>query len=317
MRPMQARDVSVLLSRDLVRITRREALALCAAPLVAQNRTRVAVTMDDVRWQKIPEEHRPEAETRLLDHLGKTRAYLFAIGECVDNEHGSSVLKQWSAAGHWIGNHTYSHRALLGRITPEEFESDILHNDEVLKKYSAFHKWFRFPMLKEGHTRTIRDRLRVFLAQHGYRNGAVTIDASDWYYNARLLARVERNHGFDVKLYREPYLNHIWNRAQFYDQLSRDLLGRSVSHTLLIHYNFLNSLFLGDLLEMFRAKGWVIVGADEAFSDPVFERHPDTAPAGESLLWALAKETGRFENRLRYPGEDDSYEKPVLDQLGL
>jgi hypothetical protein len=68
---------------------------------------------------------------------------------------------------------------------------------------------------------------------------------------------------------------------------------------------------------MFRSKGWIIVGADEAFSDPVFTRTPDTVPAGESLIWALAKETGRFEGRLRYPGEDDSYEKPVLDRLRL
>jgi hypothetical protein len=68
---------------------------------------------------------------------------------------------------------------------------------------------------------------------------------------------------------------------------------------------------------MFRAKGWGIVDAEEAFSDPVFTREPDTVPAGESLLWALAKETGKFESRLRYPGEDDVYEKPLLDRLHL
>ena len=68
---------------------------------------------------------------------------------------------------------------------------------------------------------------------------------------------------------------------------------------------------------MFLSKGWGIAGADEAFSDSVFNRQPDTAPAGESLIWALAKESGKFEGRLRYPGEDDTYEKPVLDQLRL
>ena len=40
-------------------------------------------------------------------------------------------------------------------------------------------------------------------------------------------------------------------------------------------------------------------------------------PAGESLIWALAKETGRFESSLRYPGEDGGYEKPKMDALGL
>ena len=273
--------------------------------------------MDDVRWQLIPEDRRPEAEERLLAHLGNTRAFLFAIGESVDNAHGSTILKRWSAAGHRIANHTYSHQALFGKITPEEFEADILRNDDLLRGYSGFRKWFRFPALKEGQTRELRDRFRGFLAQHGYRNGAVTIDASDWYYNQRLLARIAADRVFDATPYRQPYLDHIWNRAQFYDRLSRDVLGRSVPHTLLIHYNLLNSLFLGDLLAMFRSKGWGVIDAEEAFSDKVFTRRPDTAPAGESLIWALAKETGKFEDRLRYPGEDDVYEKPLLDRLSL
>lgn len=36
-----------------------------------------------------------------------------------------------------------------------------------------------------------------------------------------------------------------------------------------------------------------------------------------SLVWALAKETGKFDGLLRYPGEDDEYEKPIMDALGL
>jgi len=284
---------------------------------MAQTRPRVAVTIDDVRWQMIPEDRRSEAEERILGHLNKTRAFLFAIGQSVDNPHGSAILRRWSAAGHRIGNHTYSHQPLFGKISPDEFEADVLRNDNVLRGYSGFRKWFRFPALNEGQTRELRDRYRSFLAQHGYRNGAVTIDASDWYYDQRLNARLKAQRIFDVTLYRQPYLDHIWDRAQFYDQLSRDLLGRSVPHTLLIHYNLLNSLFLGDLLAMFRYKGWGVIDAEEAFSDEVFTRQPDTAPAGQSLIWAIAKESGKFENRLRYPGEDDVYEKPVLDGLGL
>ena len=147
--------------------------------------------MDDVRWEIIPEDRRSEAEESLLEHLGTTQAFLFAIGQNVDNPQGASILKRWSAAGHRIGNHTYSHRLLFGKIAPEEFEADILRNEDVLRGYSGFRKWFRFPALKEGQTRELRDRFRSFLAQHGYRNGAVTIDASDWYYNQRLLARIK------------------------------------------------------------------------------------------------------------------------------
>jgi hypothetical protein len=273
--------------------------------------------MDDVWWQKIPETRRVEAEDRLLDALHGTRVFLFAIGQAVDNEHGSRILKSWSDAGHLIGNHTYDHIPLTGRTTPPEFEAGILQNEQALRGYSGFRKWFRFPSLKEGATREIRDRLRQFLASNSYRNGAVTIDASDWYYNQRLLDRVQSDPSFDVNRYREPYLSHIWDRAQYYDSLSREVLGRGVAHTLLIHYNLLNALFLSDLLAMFRSKGWGIVDAGEAFADKVFIRQPDIVPAGESLIWALAKETRKFDSRLRYPGEDDVYEKPVLDRLRL
>jgi hypothetical protein len=76
-------------------------------------------------------------------------------------------------------------------------------------------------------------------------------------------------------------------------------------------------LFLGDVLDNFRRRGWQTIDAEEAYRDPVFRLAPKTVPAGESLLWALAKETGKFNDVLRYPGEDDVYEKPKLDRLGL
>jgi peptidoglycan/xylan/chitin deacetylase (PgdA/CDA1 family) len=298
-------------------ISRREALLLCAAPVVAQVRPKVAITLDDVQWQKIPEARRAEAEDRLLSSLSKTKSFLFAIGRSVDNEHGERILKSWSSAGHHIGNHTYDHVPLTGQTTPEAFEAGILRTDNLLRMYAGFRKWFRFPALKEGRTPEVRDRLRAFLELHGYRNGSVTIDTSDWYYNQRLQDRLEADKTFDVRRYRQPYLDHIWDRAQYYDQLSVGVLGRHVAHTLLVHFNLLSSLFLADVLEMFRSQGWGIVDADEAFSDPVFDRRPDIAPAGESLIWALAKETGKFGGSLRYPGEDDTYEKPLLDRAGI
>jgi peptidoglycan-N-acetylglucosamine deacetylase len=147
--------------------------------------------------------------------------------------------------------------------------------------------------------------------------GHVTIDASDWYYDQRLRERLTAEPGFDVTRYREPYLKHLWDRATYYDGLSRKVLGRSVPHTILVHYNLINSLFLGDALTMFQTQGWNLVAAKQAYKDAIFTRQPQIAPAGESLLWALAKETGTFDFMLRYPGEDDVYEKPILDRLGL
>ena len=60
-----------------------------------------------------------------------------------------------------------------------------------------------------------------------------------------------------------------------------------------------------------------MIDAAVAFQDPVFSSMPNITPAGESLIWALAKESGKFEGKLRYPGEDSVYEKANMDRLGL
>jgi hypothetical protein len=44
---------------------------------------------------------------------------------------------------------------------------------------------------------------------------------------------------------------------------------------------------------------------------------PDVLPAGQSLVWSLAKADGRFGKQLRYPGEDGDYEAPKMDAAGL
>lgn len=86
---------------------------------------------------------------------------------------------------------------------------------------------------------------------------------------------------------------------------------------MLIHHNLLNALFLGDVMNMFKEKGWKLISAREAFSDKAFLDLPANTPAGEGLLWAKARESGKFESLLRYPAEDSRYEEEKMRQLGL
>ena len=244
------------------------------------------------------------------------KAVAFICGRQVDSEVGKHILQAWNDAGRSIGNHTYSHWYYHKRGV-EEFEADILRCEELIKTYSHFTKLFRFPMLKEGDTVERRDKLRAFLKGRGYRMGYVTIDASDWYVDERLRARLKQGSKADLTDYRKFYLGHIWERALYYDGLSRRALGRSVKHTLLIHHNILNKLFLGDLLTMFEHKGWKLIDAPDAYTDAVCDAEPKILPAGESILLAIAKETRKFDKDLRYPGEDSEYEKPKMDKLGL
>lgn len=279
----------------------------------------IAITMDDFNLFGATQTIAERRNRALLDALrahSNLKAAAFICGRNIDSALGRGIVKEWGDAGHMISNHTYSHWFYPSHSF-EEFAQDTLRVETLIRDMPGFTKRFRFPALKEGNTLERRDKMRAFLKSHGYGMGYVTVDASDWYIDQRLCARLAQNPKADLTGYRDYYLNHLFDRATFYDSLSRKALGRSVKHTLLIHHNVLNEFFLGDALRMFQSKGWRLIDAAEAFADPVFSTAPDILPAGESIIWALAKESGKFNDVLRYPGEDDIYEKPKMDQLGL
>jgi peptidoglycan/xylan/chitin deacetylase (PgdA/CDA1 family) len=280
----------------------------------------IAITIDDPDQNAddtplLSLEQRNEAILQAL-RQEQLHAALFVCGMRVDNPEGKEHLLAWNRAGHLIGNHSYSH-FFFPRAGFETFSADVLRGEAVIANLTQFHRLFRFPYLKEGSTREQRDRMREFLKSRGYRQGYVTIDTSDWAIDARLRKKLDVNPKADLDPYRQFYLEHIWTRASYYDQLALDVLGRPVKHTLLLHHSLLNALFLPDLLDMFKSKGWKLTDASEVLNDPVFSAAPDVVPAGESIIWQLAKETGRFDDKLRYPAEDGAYEDARMNELGL
>lgn len=285
-----------------------------------QSGPQVAITMDDFSWANPVKLSAAERNAAILGALKghSVKAAAFVIGRNADSETGRTLLREWNNAGHLICNHTYSHRNYNAEsMTTGAYAEDILKAEKVLQDFTRYRKLFRFPMLKEGNTALKRDGLRKFLKQHSYRTGHVTIDNSDWIVDERLRARLVKDPQADVSPYRDYYLKHMWDRAVYYDDLARKVTGRNVKHTILTHFNLLNGLFLADLMEMFKQKGWQLIDAEEAFTDPVFQAEPKVLPAGESIVWSLAKESGKIDKDLRYPAEDGEIERAAMDKLGL
>jgi len=290
------------------------AWVLLACPLGAAAQS-VALTFDDgfdalvnpdaARWN--------EAMLRALA-AGKVTAMLLPAGRAADNPAGFELVKAWGTAGHTVGNHSYSHQNFGSeKIDARAFIADVQKADVVLRQSPGWKRFFRFPYLKEGATAERRDAMRQWLREHDYRVAAASIDASDWYYSDRFAKWREAHPGEDLGPHRDAYLAHLWDRAQYYDGLSRQVLGRSAKHVLVLHTNAINAAFLPDVIAMFKSKGWKIIPALEAFADPLYSMKPNTLPAGESILWALAKERGV--NGLRYPAEDGPYEQAILDRV--
>jgi peptidoglycan/xylan/chitin deacetylase (PgdA/CDA1 family) len=308
----------------------KSSLALAAASLApglegAASGPEVALTFDDPTTNGGARLSPAALNDALLEALGRHRlkSVLFVCGKRVASEPGRDLVASWDRAGHLIGNHSFSHLNFnaepdadgSGGVSLADFEQDLVKNEAILGGHFA--RLFRFPFFKEGDTKEKRDGMRAFLKARGYGIGRATIDASDWAIDARLRRRLQKDPEADLLPYRDFLLEHILERAEFYDTLARNVLGHGVRHTLLLHHSQLNALFLPDLIGRFLSRGWKVIDADLAYADPVYLRNPEILPAGESLIWALAKETGRFEERLRYPGEDDVYENPRMDSLKL
>ena len=261
-----------------------------------------------------------EANKRILAALKthEVKAALFVCGKRVDPPETSGLIAEWDDAGHLICNHSYSHLMFNdSAITFDRYAADFIHNEPVIAPYRHRAQLFRYPFLKEGDTAEKRDRFRALLKERNYKIGHVTVDASDWYVDARMRERMQKDPQVKLDPYRDYLVAHLLDRAAFYRQLSIDVLGREIPHTLLIHYSYMNALFLPDVLHAFEQAGWKWIDVDRAYQDPFFQREPQILPAGESLVWALAKESGKFDSRLRYPGEDGDYEKSKMDALGL
>lgn len=281
---------------------------------------KIAFTFDDGSIQDFGEYKLEAWNQRLLDQLKKhkIKAILFSAGANKSSPKGKYVLSSWNNSGHLIANHTFSHVYFNSENTTlEAFKLELVKNDRIIKPYSNYFPYFRFPYLKEGDTKEKVDGFRAFMKQKGYKNGYVTIDASDWYIDARLVKRLEENPKADLSGYKNYYKNHLFDRARYYDSLAYQLTNRRINHVLLLHHNLAAALFLDDLISYFKDKGWDVIDADQAYKDSIYNEVPTPIPAGESLIWALAKQSGRFEKELRYPAEDGEYEKPLMDQLGL
>lgn len=275
----------------------------------------IAITIDDPTIIETPKFTWQERDSLILRALEKhkIKVALFVCGMRVDNFNGTKILNNWNSRNHLICNHSYSHLYYNSKSkTSKIFIADFKKGDSIIRSYKNYTKIFRFPYLKEGNTIGKRDSMRVAMRKEGYKNGHVTIDASDWYIDAQITEVLNKNKNSDLTPYKEYYINHILDRATYYDSLAHLVFKRDIKHTLLIHHSLLNALFLDDLLTALKVNGWKIIDAKKAYKDSVFLKQPNIEPCGESIIWQCAKIIQAISKTLRYPAEDEEYEKDPL-----
>ena len=251
---------------------------------------------------------------QLKQHQLKSMIYpsVIKIGDYA----GLQLVKEWGRQGHRIANHSELHLNLnKDQISSQQYIAGIQRAEQVFRPLPGWVARYRYPFLKEGNTQEKRDSVAQYLKQQGYQSGAVSIDASDWFYNLKYLSYQKQKNTAQLERLKQAYIAHLLDRAAYYDQLAVETIGYSPKHVLLLHVNAINAAFLNDVIEAFEKQGWQWIETEQAYTDPLYQQHPDILPAGESLIWSLAKQKGQ--TKLRYPAEDAPYEQDNLKRFDL
>ncbi|AFK63541.1 polysaccharide deacetylase [Advenella kashmirensis WT001] len=308
--PLQKRYICML---DILRVL---FVLIMVAGSCAQAK-QISVSFDD----GLNPDTNPEAVTinqALLSQLGENniQAIIYPSLIKLGGSAGLQLVAQWGMQGHAIGNHSERHLNLnKEQVSVADYIAGIAGAERQLQTLPGWTARYRFPFLKEGDTRQKRDAVRQWLNDRGYRSAAVSIDASDWFYNIRYLAYEKAGKTDSLARLKKAYIRHLLDRADYYDDLGKKTLGYSPKHVILLHTNKINAQSLSDIIAAFKAHGWEWIDPETAYADPLYRQQPDVIPAGESIIWSIAKNNGN--TTLRYPAEDAPYEFENLRRFGL
>jgi peptidoglycan-N-acetylglucosamine deacetylase len=255
---------------------------------------RIAVTLDDLPWQGATAggETRLQATQRLLEALRARGVPATGFVNCDRIEPGEPILEAWLAAGMDLGNHTSRHLD-LNRAELKDWLSDVESCHAVLARLGPrAPRYFRYPMLHQGATEERREAAAAELRRLGYANAHVTVDNSEWILGGAYSRALKR--GGDPAARRalgERYVQHLAAAVAHFDRLSKEALGRSIPHVLLLHVNALAADHLGEALDALRGQGATFISLDEALADPAYaEPERYVGPKGLSWLYRIHPE---------------------------
>ena len=209
---------------------------------------------------------------------------LYKLGEVDDR---MKALAMWPEYGFELGNHTFSH-ASLNRVPLKDWEEEVIRGESVtrilLAPYNLQLRYFRHPYLDTGRDLETRRQAEAFLVSRGYRIAPVTMDAWDWMY-ASVYEDARRRS--DTELEQQlvsSYLSYTGAVFDYYEKLSKELIGYEPKQILLLHGNWLEADHIQVLLDLLRKRGYKFVTLQEALSDPAYSL-PDEYVGEEGTNW--------------------------------
>lgn len=270
----------------------------CPSAVTAQNPPprEIAITIDDLpagNANSMTGAEIDEMTAKLLGtlHAQKVPAVGFVNERKLykEGEYDARIkaLSMWLDDGLELGNHTFSHSS-LNNVPLQFWEDDVIRGESVTRFLQSKHnmkmRYFRHPYLDVGRDLQTRRAAEAFLVGRGYRIAPVTMDAWDWMY-ARVYEDARK--GGDKDLQQKlvaSYLTYTSAVFDYYEKLSKELIGYEPKQILLLHGNWLEADHIGELIDLLRKRGYQFVKLGDALSDPAYSM-PDEFVADEGSGW--------------------------------
>ena len=190
------------------------------------------------------------------------------------NNEKVELLKLWIDAGNELGNHTYSHMN-YHNVNLEEYGKDILKGEQIIRplseKYGKEFRYFRHPYLRSGANKETSDSLKAFLISKDYIEAPVTIDNEEYLFAKAYAVAIRKGNDELAENVAKEYLKYMEDQLEYFEKASNNLFGRNMDHVLLIHANYLNAMYLDDLLSIYEKKGYTFTTLEEVMKDPAYQ----------------------------------------------
>ena len=274
-------------------------IALCcslfSAASAQSSAKRIAITLDDLPYagplgtlENIQATHRS-----LLYHIDRYQVPVVGfVNEqslAVANEEAArlAIMQQWLDAGLELANHTYSHPS-LSKTPLEAYQQDVIKGEKLTKSLSLKagmpYRYFRHPYTHTGPTAEIKGAFEDFLKQRGYTIAPFTIESSDYIFNyIYALAKAEGDTA-TMRYAGEEYVRHTARMTDFFEMLTKEVIGKPIPHIYLAHVNQLHADYFDELMEMFKNKGYSFISLEEALKDGAYQQ-PDNYVAANGISW--------------------------------
>jgi peptidoglycan/xylan/chitin deacetylase (PgdA/CDA1 family) len=232
------------------------------------------------------------------------------------NSQSAIRLRQYVDAGFHLASHSFAHQS-ANQLSVDDYAVDAYKAHLALKPFANVLNFHRFPYLHYGKNLTEVNQLQSLLGELGYKDGYVTVDNFDWYISALITKAAEEKKVIDYENARDFYVNSLYESIEFYDAIAQRTLKRSPRHVLLLHENDAAALFIGDLIQHLRNKGWKIISPQQAYKDPIAKKFPQVAFHKQGRVAAIANSKGTPEAELRHASENENYLNQAFAAAGV